>query len=1330
MADPVPVLDPAPEAEPLLFPASSGQKRLWLLDRLEHGSTAYTIPFVVRLHGPLDTRALGGAFSRLVERHEILRTVLEPRGEDLLQRVDQQAPLDVTVHDVASEGDPAARAREMVARLLAEPFDLARGPLLRVIVIRLAPEDHVLAVAMHHCVGDGWSIGVLKRDLGELYAAEREGRPAALPELEIQYGDFASWEREWLQSGEIERQLSFWRQALDDAPARLDLATDRPRPVVPSAGGDRRRRQLDVRLGERVRRYAREQEATVFVVLLAALAALLARQTDQQDVVIGTPVAGRHRTELEHLIGFFTNTLAIRTRLEDDPPFTELVRRVRARTLDALSNQELPFERVVAELKPERTLSHAPIFQVLFTLHHASSSALDLRDLRAVEVIDVERHTAKFDLSFVIVESEAGLRVSCEYATDLFDGATIDRLLEQYEILLEHVVTDPERHVRTVPLIRAAERELILEAAAAVAPNQPVGCLHKLFEQQVQRAPHATAVVHEGATLTYRQLDQRANQLAHRLRALGVTCEERVALCLEPSLEMIVAVLAVLKASGAYVPLDPDYPLDRKLFMLEDTQARVLLTTAPLAQHLPERSAVLVCLDADAGSLATEPVTAPDAPVGPENLAYIIYTSGSTGRPKGVEIEHANVARLFSATSAWFDFGPSDIWALLHSYAFDFSVWEIWGPLLHGGKLVVPPRVTVRSPAALARLLAFERVSVLNATPSLFFSTMDELLAIGENLALRTVIFGGEALRPAGLARWFARYGPGGPRLVNMYGITETTVHVTYRPIDAAAVDRAGSPIGIPIPDLSLYVLDAVGQPVPIGVPGEVHVGGAGLARGYLNRPELTAERFVENPFGPGRLYRTGDRARRLPDGELDYLGRSDAQVKIRGHRIELGEIEAVLLGHELVAEAAVVAVEAGPGDTRLAAYIVPPAGAPPETAALLMDHAKAALPAHMMPASIMAVSSLPLTANGKLDRRALPAPTWGVRRGSTPPRTPTERALADIWCRILRVDAVTVEDSFFELGGHSMLAVSLFATIYERFGVRLPLAILFTGDTLSDLALAIDRERMSSDEWATIVPLRAEGSRPPLFVVSLQNLNSDFLPYRQLVEQLGSDQPVYGLQTPGMDGRTLPLGRVEDIAALYVEELRAFQPGGPYLLLGLAFAGMIAYEMARQLAEAGEPATLLAMLHSVPFGRKSEPVLKANDWHTWWSWFERRRWNLNHKLGVAYFRYLENHGRHRPRWSPWDLHLMASSLAKSSYVAPPSDTPIDWFGIASERHRQFALRWAGVARGGVEYHGVVGSENDLWDLRYLKRPHVDAIASAMRRVIDHRLSERRTTRA
>jgi amino acid adenylation domain-containing protein len=1326
MTDQVPVLDQAPEDEPLLFPASSGQQRLWLLDRLEHGSTAYTIPFVVRLHGPLDTPALGRTLSRLVERHEILRTGLESRGEDLLQRVDPPAPFDLTVLDATSEGDAEAHAREIVARLLAAPFDLARGPLLRASVIRLASQEHVLAIAMHHCVGDGWSIGVLKRDLAELYAAEREGRPAALPPLEIQYGDFASWEREWLRSPQIEHQLSYWRRVLDDAPTLLELPTDRPRPVVPSAGGDRRRRQVDGKLGELVRAYARDQEATVFVVLLASLAALLARHSDQRDVVIGTPVAGRHQTELEHLIGFFTNTLAIRTRLEDDPSFTDLVRRVREGTLDALSNQELPFERVVAELAPQRTLSHAPIFQVLFTLHHASGRPLDLLDLNAVEMIDVERHTAKFDLSFVIVESDAGLRVSCEYATDLFDDETIDRLLEQYEILLEGVVTDPERRVSAVPLMRDAARELVLKATAPVAPNQPVGCLHDIFEQQVQRAPHATAVVHEGTTLTYSQLDQRANQLAHRLRALGVTREERVALCFEPSLDMVVAVLAAVKAGGVYVPLDPDYPLDRKRFMLEDTQARVLVTSAALAGRLPEHSAALVRLDTDAQSLATEPTTAPDAGVTPESLAYVIYTSGSTGRPKGVQIEHANVARLFSATAAWFDFGPGDIWALLHSYAFDFSVWEMWGALLHGGKLVVPPRLTVRSPAALARLLAFERVTVLNATPSLFFSTMDELLTVGEGLALRTVIFGGEALRPAGLARWFARYGSRGPQLVNMYGITETTVHVTYRPIEAAEVDAAGSPIGIPIPDLSLYVLDAAGQPVPIGVPGEIHVGGAGLARGYINRPELTAERFIANPFGPGRLYRTGDRARRLPDGGLDYLGRADAQVKIRGHRIELGEIETVLLGHDLVAEAAVVAVEAGPGDTRLAAYIVPAPEAPPDPAGLLKDHAKVTLPAHMVPASITTVSSLPLTANGKLDRRALPAPTWGsTSRRSTPPRTRTERALADIWCRILKIESVGVDDSFFDLGGHSMLAVSLFAAIKERLGVRLPLAILFTGDTISDLALAVDREQMASDEWATIVPLRAEGSRPPLFVVSLQNLNSDFLPYRQLVEQLGPDQPVYGLQTPGMDGRRLPMGRVEDIAALYVEELRAFQPGGPHLLLGLAYAGMIAYEMARQLAEAGEPPVLLAMLHSAPFGRKSEPVLKVNDWRSWQTWLERRRWNLNHKLGVAYFRYLEDHRRHRPRWTPWDLHLMASSSARSRYVAPPIDTPIDWFGIASERHRQFALRWAGVARGGLDYHGVVGGEHDEWHNGYLKRPHVGAIAAAMSTVIDRRLSER-----
>ncbi|MEA2125744.1 MAG: hypothetical protein QOI80_2526, partial [Solirubrobacteraceae bacterium] len=860
--------------------------------------------------------------------------------------------------------------------------------------------------------------------------------------------------------------------------------------------------------------------------------------------------------------------------------------------------------------------------------------------------VEIERNTAKFDLALLVLKSADGLRITFEYSTELFEAETMDRMLGHYETLLRAAVADPERRVSALPLGTAEERAASLAAGRATAPDQAVECLHVQFARHAQRAPHAPAVVHEGVLLTYGDLDRRANQLAHRLRRLGVGRETLVALCFERSVEMIVAVLAVLKAGGAYVPMDPSYPAERLGYVLGDTRAPVLLTQERLVDRLPRHEAAIICLDGDTAGLRGEPDGSPDVAVAPGDLAYVIYTSGSTGTPKGVQVEHGNVARLFTATDAWFGFGEGDIWCMLHSYAFDFSVWEMWGALLYGGKLVIPSLTTVRAPDALALMLAKERVTVLNATPSLFVGALDALLAVADDLSVRSVIFGGEALRPAALGPWFDRFGDDGPELVNMYGITETTVHVTYQPIRRDAVGRPGSPIGRPIPDLELHVLDPAGEPTPVGVPGEIHVGGAGVARGYLHRPELTAERFVENPHGPGRLYRSGDRARRLADGGVDYLGRSDDQVKVRGYRIELGEIESTLLAHDGVAEAVVLPIEVRQGDVRLAAYVVPdrPDADLKGLTTALHGYLQASLPPHMVPASLRTVERLELTTNGKLDRRALPAPDWGAASVSIPPQTPTEVALAELWREILSVASVGSRDGFFALGGHSMLAVRLFDAIEQHFGVRLALAQLFSSDTLADLAAAIDAELRPERAWSAIVPLRGSGARPPLFVVSLANRNSDFLPYRQLIERLGNDQPVYGLQSPGMDGRTLPIGVVEDLAAHYVRELRAFQPSGPYLLFGLTFAGVVAYEVARQLEQQGERPALVAGINITPQNLQRRHSELPTGPRAWPPYVATRARNLEHKLGIRYYEYLMRHGGRRPRRSPWDLQYMASS--------------------------------------------------------------------------------------
>ncbi len=1050
---------PAPVAEVAArVPCTLAQERLWFLDQAGAGA-AYNLPLCARVRGALDEVALTRALREVVRRHAALRTTIAGEDGSPVQVVAPDMPTELERQDLRAHPEREAEARRRAEALVATPFDLERGPLLRAALLRLAEDEHVLALAFHHIICDGWSHAVVFRELGALYAAYARGEDPVLPAPAVQYPDFARRQRATLEPAALAGQRAWWRERLAGGPAALELATDRPRPPVLTQHGATRRSTLTADTTAGVRALARAAGATTFAALLAAYAALLSRHSGQETVMVGSTTAGRDRAELESAVGFYANTVVLRAELGGDPTFAELVGRMRDVVRDAVAHQQVPLEWLVADLGVERDAGRHPIFQVFF----AQTPPAPL-PIEGAEPYPVSLPGARFEIVLSVEEDDL-LTLVWEYSTDLFDAATAERLDRHYVHLLEAALAGPDVPIGRLALMSEDERRELAVRSAAAAPDQPVACLHELFSAQAARTPDAPAAVHEGVMLTYGELDRRANRLAHRLRALGVGREVPVALCLERSLDMIVAVVAVLKAGGAYVPMDPENPAERLGHVLGDTGAPVLLTHERLLDRLPGYEAAVVCLDRDAASLSREPTTSPEAGSVPEDLAYVIYTSGSTGAPKGVQVEHRNVARLFSSTEGWFGFGPADTWALLHSYAFDFSVWEMWGALLHGGRLVVPSHWTVRSPEALARLLAFERVTVLNATPSLFTAAMDELLWVADQLAVRVVVFGGEALRPAALAPWFEHFGDGGPTLVNMYGITETTVHVTYLPIGPAAVERGGSPIGAPLPDLELHVLDGLGAPVPVGVPGEIHVGGAGVARGYLNRPELTAERFVANPFGEGRLYRSGDLARRLPGGGLDFLGRGDAQVKVRGYRIELGEIESALLGHDAVSEAAVIALQVGEGDTRLAAYVVP-AGAGPEAGRLpaaLGAHLEQHLPAHMVPASIVAVDALALTANGKLDRGALPPPAWvqgGGSAASVAPQSATEQAVAEVWREVLGIERVGAQDSFFALGGHSLLAARIATKVRDRFAIELSVRALFDHPTLAAFAARVDGAR------------------------------------------------------------------------------------------------------------------------------------------------------------------------------------------------------------------------------------------------------------------------------
>jgi amino acid adenylation domain-containing protein len=1158
-------------------PLSFAQQRLWFMDHLLTEKGVYNIPTMWRLLGPLDIQILQRSLDVMVSRHESLRTRFTARKGEPVQVIESVPPVAFLMTDLGTmlNDEVEERARQIAWTAARQPFNLATGPLLRAELLHVAADDHFLLLNIHHIVSDGWSMAIVGRELSVLYNALVSGREPELPELPVQYADYAIWQREWLSGEELLRQLGYWKTQLVNLPT-LELPTDHKRPAVQSHRGGRLATLLPAELAEALKELGRSEGATLFMTLLAAFQVLLYRYSGEEDIAVGTPIAGRRRTEVEGLIGFFANTLVLRVSLAGEPTFRELISRVRESALGSYTHQDVPFEKLVEELAPPRDLSRNPLFQVCFALQNTPAAPLMLDGLQVSRVTLSTNH-AKFELTLTMRETPDGLHAGWEYSTDLFERTTIEQMARHFQVLLESIAADPGERIGRLPLMSKSELHRLLvrwNTTAADYPRQ--ACIHALVEQQAARTPKAVAVLQENATCSYAELNARANQLANYLRAQGAERRTFVGICMERRPELIVGLLAILKAGAAYVPLDPDLPLARLSFMIEDTGARLVITQESLLARFPATPARVVCLDRDWSDIATHSNTNFVSDTTPDDVACVMYTSGSTGTPKGVAIRQEGVVRLIRQPN-YVSLTPEDTIAQVSNVAFDATTFEIWGALVNGAKVVIISRDVTLSPHLLAEALMKHRVSCIFVTTALFnLISMEKPDAFS---GLRYVLFGGETC-DAQRVKAVLEAGPP-QHLLHVYGPTEASTFATFYEVARASKDGT-IPIGRPISATEVFLLDSRGQIVPPRVVGEIYIGGPGVAAGYVGRPEETGSRFVRHPLlasdSNERVFRTGDLGRWRSDGCIEFVGRNDDQVKIRGFRVEPSEVSSILNTHPGVRMSHVIARKVATGDIDLTAYFVSRGGLDIPVAEL-RRFLSSRLPHYMVPVSLIPVPLIPLLPNGKVDSQALPDPVMHAGRTFTDyvaPRDETERVVCRIWAEVLGISRVGLDDNFFEIGGHSLAAARLFARLDEEFGIHPPLGVLFSAPTVRALAERYRKSPVSSQYFA-LIAVATGGSFPPIYAVP--GVSGNVLGFAELARELGPDQPFYALQSLGLDGTEAPLDSIEAMARLYLSEIRTVQPHGPYILIGACFGATVAYEMTSQLLEAGEEIAFLGLL-------------------------------------------------------------------------------------------------------------------------------------------------------